>query len=68
MQNFEVIHAELGEDGGGRAKAKSKCKKAKSKKSKGRKLDEIASDDSLNDFIDDTGVEGKSKPRKKSRR
>ena len=68
MKSFEVIHAELGEDGVGRGKSKAKGKKAKTKKSKGRKIDEMGSDDSLNDFIDDTGVEDKMKPKNKSRR
>lgn len=53
-----MIHAELGEDVVGRGRAKAKGKKAKSKKSKGKKKDEIGSDDSLNDFIDDTELEG----------
>lgn len=51
----------------GKERGKVKSKKSKTK-AKSRKRDEIGSDDSLNDFIDDTEIAGKKKPRTTSRR
>jgi len=75
VEKFEIIKAELGEEPGAGKKGKSKSKskaKAKTAKAKGggrSRKDELDSDDSFNDFIDDDLDEkkkkGKSVPAKK---